>query len=230
MSEIPARVRLKMFLLRSRAVRDIANRLNGTRELLKGGYNPAEFWNGWAERFYESDYQRRVHRSNMLLREQLVSAKPTSALEIGCGFGRNLELLFWSLPDCRITGMDISEEMLKIGRRNDIPRVSWVCGDAASIPFPDKSYDAVFTHGLLMHIPPERVHKAFEEMTRVAKRSIFCIEEAPFPFENGSRGINDYTFAHNYPAMVDRLGLRIEKLKFLGKSVRYYSFRVDMKD
>jgi hypothetical protein len=37
------------------------------------------------------------------------------------------------------------------------------------IPLPDKTFDAVFSSGVLQHIPPENVQKAVSEMARVAK-------------------------------------------------------------
>ena len=42
---------------------------------------------------------------------------------------------------CRVTGLDINEGMLATARQ--IEGIEWVHGDAADLPFPDASFDAV---------------------------------------------------------------------------------------
>ena len=47
----------------------------------------------------------------------LAGAYPRHIVEIGCGTGRNLAALARRFPAAKITGIDLSEEMLSIGRR-----------------------------------------------------------------------------------------------------------------
>jgi len=62
----------------------------------------------------------------------------TKILDVGCGIGSIEE----RLPKLNITGLDASEEML-IEARKRSDHV-FVKGEAAKLPFPDGSFDAVF--------------------------------------------------------------------------------------
>jgi len=76
------------------------------------------------------------------------------ALEIGPGPGYlGLEWLANTDATC-LTGFDISPDMIALARRNAdgyklSGRATYVCGSAASLPFGDRSFDAVFTAGSL---------------------------------------------------------------------------------
>lgn len=91
-------------------------------------------------------YQRHVFDLSRKLilfgRERAIAAlrlgEAPSVLEIGCGTGRNLELMAAAYPALRLTGIDISEEMLKSARarvaRTQIDgRVSLQQGDATTL-------------------------------------------------------------------------------------------------
>lgn len=49
---------------------------------------------------------------NQLIRAVKTRCNPESILEIGCGTGRNLAVLSRFFPNARITGVDLSEDML----------------------------------------------------------------------------------------------------------------------
>lgn len=59
-------------------------------------------------------------------------------LDVGCGTGAHTAAfaeLGW-----RVVGTDVSEQMLRFARRREL---EVVCADAAALPFPDASFDAV---------------------------------------------------------------------------------------
>ncbi len=65
-------------------------------------------------------------------------------LEIACGTGRFTVML--AERGANVVGLDISLPMLQQGRRKAAAantRVDWLRGDAARLPFPDNSFDAV---------------------------------------------------------------------------------------
>jgi SAM-dependent methyltransferase len=90
-------------------------------------------------------------------------------LEIGLGEGAESEQLIrrgasWS-------GLDLTQESVdrvraRLTLRN-LPHVDLRCGSALSIPWPDDSFDIVFSHGVLHHIPD--IHRAQSEIHRVLK-------------------------------------------------------------
>lgn len=100
-------------------------------------------------------------------------------LEIGTGQGIGAIYLAEKLKDSRFTAIDYEHDMVKTAAENvqksglqDRIRVEW--GDAAALNFPDKSFDAVLSIGVLHHVPG--YEKAIFEAARVLKRGgIFMI-------------------------------------------------------
>ncbi len=83
-------------------------------------------------------------------------ARRGQAVDLGCGPGRLVVELARRSSDLRVTGIDLSEEMLAQGRHNArragvADRVSFRQGDAQQIPFPDASLDLVVSTLSLHH-------------------------------------------------------------------------------
>ncbi len=53
-----------------------------------------------------------------VIRKIATLANPTHILEIGCGTGQNLIRLSHTFPQTKITGLDVSESMLAVARKN----------------------------------------------------------------------------------------------------------------
>jgi ubiquinone/menaquinone biosynthesis C-methylase UbiE len=76
-----------------------------------------------------------------------VSPAPERILDVGCGTGEGALFLAREFPQARIRGVDISEEMVsvavsKVGLDPE-GRIAFKVGDAASLPYPDESFDLV---------------------------------------------------------------------------------------
>jgi ubiquinone/menaquinone biosynthesis C-methylase UbiE len=84
--------------------------------------------------------------------EKLLHALPpgSSLLDLGCGSGDPASILI--AQQHHITGVDLSGEQIKRARRN-VPSGTFLHADAASIRFPDASFDAVVSFYTLEHIP-----------------------------------------------------------------------------
>ncbi len=111
--------------------------------------------------------------------ERLTRAGPeTRFLEPGIGTGR----VTWSLirRGYAYTGLDVSEAMMDQLRRKarGVPnRLTLVGGDAAAMPFPDRSFDVVLTTHLLHLLPEWR--KVMDEIARVLRPGgvfLYCRE------------------------------------------------------
>ncbi len=131
-----------------------------------------EYWSERAEGYHKSawriihsDKQRRTWQN--ILNEALGEEK-LRILDVGTGPG----IIAFLLADIghNVTGVDLSEEMLKRARENterlELP-VEFRLGDAEALPFPDDTFDAVINRHLLWTLPdPER---ALCEWKRVLK-------------------------------------------------------------
>ncbi len=94
-------------------------------------------------------------------------------LDTGTGSGRlAIELARAGGTDFKITGLDISEDMLQRARENAKQagvsgKIEFVPGNADSLPFPDGSFDMVISYASLHHWShPDQV---FQEALRVTK-------------------------------------------------------------
>ncbi|MCI0446231.1 methyltransferase domain-containing protein [bacterium] len=94
-------------------------------------------------------------------------------LEIGFGTGHAVMAMAKLVGDeGRIYGVDISEEMVKIARRNSIDKqfsgcLSLVCGDASKLPLKSKIVDVIFTNFTLELFDTSEIPAVLSECMRV---------------------------------------------------------------
>ncbi len=104
--------------------------------------------------------------------KQLKSIHPQTVLDVATGTGDVAILTYKILHPKKITGIDISEGMLEVGRskveklglENEIELLN---GDSESINFPDASFDAVTVAFGVRNF--ENLEKGLKEMLRVLK-------------------------------------------------------------
>lgn len=106
--------------------------------------------------------------------------KPHTILEIGANVGANLialEKLYKAHKEpmnfYAIEPNELAKKALKLA---DIRSLKILDGIAEDIPAPNASIDIVFTCGVLIHIPPNKLPKAMSEIHRVSRRFIICAE------------------------------------------------------
>lgn len=90
-------------------------------------------------------------------------------LEIGLGQGADSEQLI--RRGARWSGVDLTREAVRrVGLRlrlHDLPHEQLVQGSACALPFADGSFDTVYSHGVLHHIP--NIATAQSEIARVLR-------------------------------------------------------------
>jgi SAM-dependent methyltransferase len=74
-----------------------------------------------------------------------------TACEVGCGAGYNFPVARTVLPTVAYTGIDISEAMIGIARK-EYPEASWQTADA-EMPMGENRFDCVILAGVLNHSP-----------------------------------------------------------------------------
>lgn len=98
---------------------------------------------------YDSHYD--VIRREMS-RQGTLRVSPRFA-DVGCGRGLYAE--YWQSRGCRVTGVDLNQRTLAIGRaratERDMP-IHYVAGSADALPFKSGSFDIVFAMSLLEHV------------------------------------------------------------------------------
>jgi ubiquinone/menaquinone biosynthesis C-methylase UbiE len=92
-----------------------------------------------------------------------------SILDVGSGAGQIIQhLLEFADADARITGIDLSHQMLRRARRRlKSARPALIAADLSALPFADASFDGVTCGYVLEHLPDPRVGLA--ELARVLR-------------------------------------------------------------
>lgn len=94
-----------------------------------------------------------------------------SVLDVGCGIGLDHQ----PLSNISYYGVDVTPRFVKEARRLHVPcQVS----SALHLPFRDESFDIVYCRNLLLHLPPDQVCQALDEMLRVASKEVVTVEPA----------------------------------------------------
>ena len=136
--------------------------------------------------------------------KSVITCSCGAILEVGCGFGRNLNwLISQGIRPEILTGADFSRNLLKSA---EVPKaVRLLQADVLNLPLATDRFDLVFTHGLLMHLKPADLSRALQELVRVTKRHLIFIEE----IRRCPRQLNYFTWAHDYDKIIAGLPLKV---------------------
>ena len=122
------------------------------------------------ETFFQSyDAMRYSKERHILECLAAIDFKGKNVLEIGIGQGADAEAI--ARAGGRYNGLDLTAAAVdRVKTRFRIRQLSHgeiVQGSALAMPFPDNSFDIVFSHGVLHHIP--NIQQAQKEIDRVLK-------------------------------------------------------------
>ena len=133
-----------------------------------------ELWRSAFGREYTDRNDREKPERVSSWRRLLDGIAPKRVMEVGCNVGWNLEYLR-RLGVEELYGVEPQTYAVSRARvRNPIFNV--LHGTAFDLPFRDGFFDLAFTSGVLIHIAPESIHGALDEMYRVSSRYIVAIE------------------------------------------------------
>ena len=95
-------------------------------------------------------------------------------LEVGCNVGNQL-LLLKKMWHTDLWGIELQDHAVEIARKRT-RGINIVKGSAFDIPYKDGFFDLVFTSGLLIHISPDNIGKALDEIYRCTNMYIWGFE------------------------------------------------------
>lgn len=111
---------------------------------------------------------------NQAFVEEAIALAPEQAtvLDVGTGPARIPILLCQRRPQWTVTGIDLSQTMLKLGASHVAKaelgdRIRLDYADAKHLPYPDNSFDLVISNSIIHHLPDPL--PALREMRRVLK-------------------------------------------------------------
>ncbi len=112
-----------------------------------------------------------VRWRNVLVKK-LKAHHPAKILDVATGTADLAIAIARSVPDAHVTGLDIAEEMLLIGRKKTelqglSSRVTLEVGDAENLPYPDGTFDAITVAFGVRNF--EDLERGIAEMNRVLR-------------------------------------------------------------
>jgi len=163
----------------------------------------------WAGEFGD-DYMRRnagpkLLASNLALFSRILTRTRGigSVIELGANVGMNLRALRQLLPDARLVGLEINA--LASSELSKIDGVEAVCGSLLGYVSPEP-FDLAFTKGVLIHIGPEHLARAYDALHAASRRWI-CVAEYynPTPATVTYRGQTERLFKRDFAGeLLDR--------------------------
>ncbi len=102
-------------------------------------------------------------------------------LDVGCGWARYVRLFLGA--GFTYTGLDNSQEMLKVARENH-PQLPFVHAPASAMPLPDASFDALWSCCVLSYMPKAHVTSVLSEHLRVLVPGGVLMMVLPCPFDS----------------------------------------------
>jgi len=166
--------------------------------------------------------QHKVWRKDTMKRMNV--QKGQTALDVCCGTADwTIALADAVGPNGRVTGLDFSQNMLKVGQEKveqlDLKQVTLVHGNAMELPFEDNSFDFV-TIGFGLRNVPDYI-QVLKEMHRVAKPGgkVVCLETSQ-PTLIGFRQIYFFYFKYLMPMFGKLFAKSYAEYSWLQESAR----------
>jgi ubiquinone/menaquinone biosynthesis C-methylase UbiE len=126
-----------------------------------------EYDDWWLGRgLYAANRPRDWDAERNLLVHWIAELPPARTLDIACGTGFLTRHLRGD-----VVGLDQSETMLEVAREQ-APQVEFVQGDALDLPFPDGSFDRLFTSYFYCHLEEDDRLRFVAEARRVARELV----------------------------------------------------------
>lgn len=147
-------------------------------------------------------------------------------LDVGCGSGSMSRLIARSFPQAEVVGVDVREQYLDFARararEEGILNLTFQSGDVFALPFPDASFDLVWSKYLLQWLREPR--SALAEMKRVTKPGGFVVSCDYVGF-----GIEHYPIAPDFEREVrDVMGTLVDVN--IGRKVASFMISLGFRD
>lgn len=139
--------------------------MDNKRKLVKTGYNQC------AKNYADN---RDLFKNQKYL-EDLANKLSAGAkiLDIGCGSGVPIDKFLWE-KGFKVTGIDISEEMIGLAKEN-LPDSDFFVKDMAGIDFTANSFDAIVSFYAIFHIPREEHLPLLKKLHPLLKRDGYLL-------------------------------------------------------
>jgi len=186
--------------------------------MVRNRTNQEEFWskkyaNEYIRKNVEFDQEKGIEGWEKILKR---ATGISNVLECGCNIGRNIESLSKILPDVEKSIIEISDKAYSIVT-NKYELHSSFHGSILESDFPEKSFDLVFTMGVLIHIAPEELLQNLEKMYHYSNKYILVGEYFNRePVMMGYQGESDKLYKRDFgKLLMENFPLKVVDYGFL---------------
>lgn len=178
-----------------------------------------EFWRGeFGTRYSQRNASDKLIRSNLALFSEILRNAPGvgSIAELGCNIGQNLKALHSLNPDFTLSGFEINAHAADEARRLGIAEIHH-CSILDDNLRPSGEADLTFTKGVLIHIAPESLRLAYENLYRLSRKYILLVEYYnPVPVDVEYRGHSGRLFKRDFAGeMMDLYDIELVRYGFM---------------
>jgi pseudaminic acid biosynthesis-associated methylase len=182
-----------------------------------------KFWAGhFGHGYIERNRGDRLVFAKQQFYGQVLRSAPgvSSIVELGCNIGLNLQALHNINPDFDLCGHEINTAAAGKARELGVARI-----EEGTIldPLPG-SYDLAFTHGVLIHINPDELHRVYANLNELSRRYILVAEYYnPTPVAIPYRGEQDRLFKRDFAGeLIDRYDMKLRDYGFVYRRDNYF--------
>lgn len=127
-------------------------------------FDVSKGYQAWAET-YDNMPNLLIEVEEPVVRSVLKKFKPGDVLDAACGTGRYSEFL--NYLGHKVTGVDLSPDMLSQARKNRSKQINFLQGNLTEIPLKDEGVDLAICALAFSHVP--NIDKALSELSRVVR-------------------------------------------------------------
>ncbi len=146
-------------------------------------------------------------RSRITFWRDIIPADVETVFEVGTNVGANLR----AIRVCRSVktqGIEINQSAVEVAQARGLAVQQQNLLTMQAVPL----WDLVLTCGVLIHMSPDQIHDAMEQIAAMSKRYVLCIEyEADQEEEVNYRGEDGLLWRRPYGQMYRSLGLQVER-------------------
>lgn len=142
-----------------------------------------------------------------------------SILEFGCGTGANLRSLKRCFTSPQLTGIELNRDAAEKANADAEVHCASILEGLPNAAYFARDYDLVFTKGLLIHIAPADLPKAYQALVDASDRYVLVCEYfSPQPRNIPYRGTTHVLWARDFAGeIIDAHGLKLVDYGFVSK-------------
>lgn len=136
-------------------------------------------------------------------------------LDLGCYLAKRLSWFAEQNPHLFFSGMDLAPMTLETAKeKTTLPaNVSLVAGDFTHLPFEYRSFDIVFSHLSLYHVPYHAIEKVLKGICRLSRKDVILVEPfhkvQPLPY-NVQLLMSFDKYSHDYSKLIKQTGFELK--------------------